>query len=59
VSSLWLNAPGNGGEGQNQDDVYMVDARDLVHLRKKLKVYVRDDGLDTVFGPFKPGTKIN
>jgi hypothetical protein len=28
----------------------MVDARDLVHPRKKLKVYVRDDGLDTVFG---------
>ncbi len=52
------NAPGNGGQGQNQDGFYRVSATDLVWPASALRVLVTDSGSGAVFGPFPTGTKI-
>ena len=53
------NAPGNGGQGQNQDGFYELLAEDnLVIGCAPLELFVTDDGSGTVFGPFPVGTKI-
>lgn len=50
------NAPGNGGQGQNQDGFYQLAAKDLVWPKSSLQVFVKDAGSGTVFGPFPVGT---
>jgi hypothetical protein len=52
------NAPGNGGQGQNQDGFYQLLASDLVWPKDSLQVFVTDSGSGTVFGPFPVGTNI-
>jgi hypothetical protein len=52
------DAPGQGGQGQNQDGFYAVSATDDVWLVEDLEVYVTDTGSGTVFGPFASGTRI-
>ena len=53
------NAPGNGGQGQNQDGFYELLATDnLVVGCDPLELFVTDDGSGTLFGPFPVGTKI-
>ena len=48
-------APGNGGQGQNQDGFYEFGT---LPLDQNLAVSIRDDGSGVVFGPFPSGTKI-
>ena len=51
-------APGNGGQGQNQDGFYTVSATDDVWGTTSLKVFVKDGGSGFVFGPFDNPTNI-
>jgi hypothetical protein len=51
-------APGNGGQGQNQDGFYELTAEDLVWPGENLELFVTDDGSGTVFGPYSIGTVI-
>jgi hypothetical protein len=52
-------APGEGGQGQNQDGFYELLAEDnLVEGCDPLQLLITDDGSGTVFGPFLVGTKI-
>jgi hypothetical protein len=51
-------APGNGGQGQNQDGFYVITADDDVWPDGSLKLFVVDDGSGTVFGPYASGTVI-
>jgi hypothetical protein len=52
-------APGEGGQGQNQDGFYELLAEDnLVEGCDPLQLIITDDGSGTVFGPFLVGTKI-
>lgn len=52
------NAPGNGGQGQNQDGFYQVGGSDDVWPADSLQVFVTDEGSGTVFGPFASGDNI-
>jgi hypothetical protein len=53
------NAPGGGGQGQNQDGYYQLEATDdLVIDCAPLELFITDDGSGTVFGPFAVGTEI-
>ncbi|MEA3338254.1 MAG: hypothetical protein U9R25_20385 [Chloroflexota bacterium] len=52
------NAPGQGGQGQNQDGFYEMTAEDLVWPPEDLEMFVTDTGSGTVFGPYPVGTKI-
>lgn len=52
------SAPGNGGQGQNQDGFYQLSAKDLVWPEDKLEVFVKDLGSGQVFGPYPVGTNI-
>jgi hypothetical protein len=53
------NAPGNGGQGQNQDGFYELLAEDnLVEDCAPLQLFIQDNGSGTVFGPFPVGTEI-
>ncbi len=45
-------APGNGGQGQNQDGFYQIGST------SGEAVFVLDDGSGAVFGPFDDGTEI-
>ena len=49
-------APGQGGQGQNQDGFYELLGEDGVG--GDVEIFVTDDATGTVFGPFEPGTKI-
>ncbi len=51
-------APGNGGQGQNQDGFYELVAADDVWPAEGLGLFVLDSGSGTVFGPFEVGTVI-
>ncbi|MBY5163022.1 vWA domain-containing protein [Salsipaludibacter albus] len=51
-------APGKGGQGQNQDGFYHLEATDDVWPDEDLEVYVTDTGTGTVFGPFANGDDI-
>jgi hypothetical protein len=51
-------APGNGGQGQNQDGFYELSAADTVWPEESLELFVEDSGSGTVFGPFDSGTVI-
>ena len=51
-------APGNGGQGQNQDGYYRLLATDDVWPDDALDVVVKDTGSSTVFGPFAVGTDV-
>jgi hypothetical protein len=52
-------APGEGGQGQNQDGFYELLAEDnLVADCDPLQLWVTDTGSGVVFGPFDVGTKI-
>ena len=52
-------APGEGGQGQNQDGFYELLAEDnLVEDCAPLQLFVRDTGSGTLFGPFAVGTEI-
>ncbi len=51
-------APGKGGQGQNQDGFYTLDATDDVWDDEDLQVFVTDTGTGTVFGPFGVGDDI-
>jgi plastocyanin len=52
-------APGEGGQGQNQDGFYEMLAEDnLVDDCDPLQMFVRDTGSGTLFGPFAVGTEI-
>lgn len=51
-------APGNGGQGQNQDGFYQLAATDDVWPASGIKMYVKDGGSSTVWGPFPVGTNI-
>jgi hypothetical protein len=52
-------APGEGGQGQNQDGFYELLATDnLVDDCAPLELWVTDTGSGVVFGPFEVGTKI-
>lgn len=48
-------APGNGGQGQNQDGFYTFGAKTL---SGPAEVWIEDDGTGTVFGPFDSGVRI-
>lgn len=50
-------APGKGGQGQNQDGFYQIGGTDVV-WGSAIGVYVVDDGSGAVFGPYAPGTNI-
>jgi hypothetical protein len=52
------NAPGKGGQGQNQDGFYQISGHDVVWPDADLEVYVTDSGSGTVFGPFDVYTRI-
>jgi hypothetical protein len=52
------NAPGNGGQGQNQDGFYQIWGHDVVWPDEDLEVYVTDMGSGVVFGPFAVYTNI-
>jgi hypothetical protein len=53
------NAPGNGGQGQNQDGFYELLAEDnLVDDCAPLQLFILDNGSGTLFGPFPVGTEI-
>jgi hypothetical protein len=49
-------APGNGGQGQNQDGFYELYGEDEVWPEDALDFYLVDDGSGVVFGPFAIGT---
>ena len=49
-------APGQGGQGQNQDGFYELTATDLVWPQDALDIFVTDTGSGTVFGPFSVET---
>ncbi|HMM43072.1 MAG TPA: VWA domain-containing protein [Thermomicrobiales bacterium] len=51
-------APGNGGQGQNQDGFYQLNAEDAVWPAEDIEIFVVDTGTGTVFGPFAVGTNI-
>lgn len=51
-------APGNGGQGQNQDGFYQLLGEDVVWTTDALDFFVVDTGSGTVFGPFDAGTNI-
>ena len=51
-------APGNGGQGQNQDGFYELTGSDDVFGSADLEVFLVDSGSGTVFGPFPVGTKV-
>ena len=53
-------APGNGGQGQNQDGFYILEATDNLSGDScaPLEIFVTDDVSGTVFGPFAVGTEI-
>lgn len=51
-------APGNGGQGQNQDGFYEVGGTDDIWPDADLVVFVTDAGSGTVFGPFAVGDVI-
>ena len=51
-------APGNGGQGQNQDGFYEVTAEDDVWPVADVETFVVDTGSGTVFGPFESGMKM-
>ncbi len=51
-------APGNGGQGQNQDGFYELFAEDEVWPGTDLELFITDTGSGTVFGPFDVGTTI-
>lgn len=51
-------APGNGGQGQNQDGFYELTGDDDVFGVAGLEVFLVDTGSGTVFGPFEVGTKV-
>src|SRR5699024_3684884 len=51
-------APGNGGQGQNQDGFYELNAHDAVWPDEDIEIWVVDTGSGTEFGPFAVGTKI-
>lgn len=51
-------APGNGGQGQNQDGFYQISASDNLWPADSLQVFVTDTGSGTVFGPYDVGTNI-
>ena len=51
-------APGNGGQGQNQDGFYQLTAQDDVWPFDALELYVLDTGSGTAFGPYPVETVI-
>ncbi|KGN33968.1 hypothetical protein N802_08415 [Knoellia sinensis KCTC 19936] len=51
-------APGNGGQGQNQDGFYRLVATDDVWPASDLDLFVKDDGSSTTWGPFAVDTDI-
>jgi hypothetical protein len=51
-------APGQGGQGQNQDGFYELLAEDAVWPPEDLMIYVVDTGSGTVWGSFPVGTNI-
>lgn len=51
-------APGNGGQGQNQDGFYRLVATDDVWPAADLDLFVKDDGSSTTWGPFAVDTDI-
>jgi len=51
-------APGNGGQGQNQDGFYRLLATDDVWPATDLDLFVKDDGSAHVWGPFSVDTDI-
>ncbi|MFW5468559.1 hypothetical protein ACOCJ4_00775 [Knoellia sp. CPCC 206435] len=51
-------APGNGGQGQNQDGYYRLVAIDDVWPAGDLDVFVKDDGSTRTWGPFAVNTDI-
>ncbi|MDO8151723.1 vWA domain-containing protein [Isoptericola sp. b408] len=51
-------APGEGGQGQNQDGFYTITATDDVWGAESLDVFVIDDGTGTVFGPYANPTNL-
>lgn len=51
-------APGQGGQGQNQDGFYELVAEDDVWLADTLELFIVDTGSGTIFGPFEVGTVI-
>ncbi len=51
-------APGKGGQAQNQDGFYVLGGADDVWPSDSLVLYVTDDGSGTVFGPYAIGTTI-
>ncbi len=48
-------APGNGGQGQNQDGFYTFGAKTL---SGPAEVWIEDDGTGTIFGPFPSGVRV-
>lgn len=52
------NAPGKGGQGQNQDGFYQLLGDDVVWPDEELAVFVTDAGSGTVWGPFDVSTRI-
>lgn len=52
------SAPGNGGQGMNQDGFYELVASDDVWPADAIEVFVQDSGTGHVFGPFDVGTVI-
>jgi hypothetical protein len=52
------SAPGNGGQGQNQDGFYTISATDDVWGTSEIQMFVTDDGSGTVFGPYDNPTNI-
>ena len=51
-------APGNGGQGQNQDGFYRLLATDDVWPDDELDLFVKDTGSTKVFGPFAAETDV-
>lgn len=51
-------APGNGGQGQNQDGFYRLVATDDVWPADDLDLFVKDSGSSTTWGPFAVDTDI-
>ncbi|CAN5659879.1 hypothetical protein BH23CHL2_BH23CHL2_19970 [soil metagenome] len=57
-SSNVPSAPGQGGQGQNQDGFYELVASDAVWPDADLDIFVVDSGSGTIFGPFAVGTVV-
>jgi hypothetical protein len=51
-------APGRGGQGQNQDGFYTLTATDDVWPAEDLAIFVEDDATGFVFGPYANPTNI-